>query len=672
MKGAIAHKWSGRARAGLAASASCMAVALLLFGTAATAHADDGEDDLRPGPILALAPAPYDGYVRFAQYVVARDGTRIALDYYRPTHAGALHTEKLPVVFTQDRYLRAMVTHGHVYTRMYHFPPLYTLLTHGYVIATADVRGSGASFGLTDGWFGPKEAQDAYDVIQWLAAQPWSSGKVGMTGRSYRGIVQYFAAAQAPPALKAIVPEMALFEDYDSIYPGGIFGDWWVFSWSQFVRAQDISAPLEPGWRAAIASGRTGAIALARVQACLEMLTCPSEPRGPPAPVDEDTQGQLLARATEEHKAAPTTFAIASESPFRDSIVGDDPAPTHQLRSPGLLLAKLAASHVAAYHIGGWYDGWTRDTLLWYRNYPNASKLLIGPWYHPATGHVDYAAEYLRWFDYWLKGIDNGVMKEPPITYFTLGAPRGSQWRTARVWPLPGTKLTRYYFEAGRSSSVTSVNDGGLAAHTPGSAVARDDYTIDYTTTLGIDNRWTLTGAGGSGGPPYAGLRENDAKGLTYTTAPLAADMEVTGHPVVHLWMSSSAPDVDVFACLEEVQPDGTSRFVTDGKLRASHRALATAPYDNLGLPYHRSFKSDLRPMNPGEVTELVFDLQPTSILFHAGDRIRLTIMGADKDTFDTPIQTPAPTISVVRGGSDASYVVLPIIPHAAARDGAR
>jgi uncharacterized protein len=667
MNSVIKHGLSGRSRVRrLAGSFTFILATTLIAGTTVAAvNGDDGEDDLRQGPPLALSPAPYDGYVRFAEYVVVRDGTRIAVDYYRPTHAGVLHSEKLPVVFTQDRYLRAMVAQGHLYTRMYHFPPLYTLLTHGYVIATADTRGSGASFGLTDGWFGPKEAQDAYDVIEWLASRSWSSGNVGMTGRSYRAIVQYFAAAQAPPALKAIIPEMAYFEGYDSIYPGGIFGDWWVYSWSRFVRAQDVSAPLEPDWRAAIAAGRSGAIDLARVQACVEMLVCPPEPRGPVAPVDADTEVQLLARATEEHKAAPTTFSIASRARFRDTIVGDDPSPTHMLRSPGLLLDKIAASHVAAYHIGGWFDGWTRDTLLWYRNYPNASKVLIGPWYHPATGHVDWAAEYLRWFDHWLKGIDNGVMKEPPITYFTQGAPRGHQWRSAKIWPLPNTRLTRFYFQSGRTGSVTSVNDGGLAARIPERAAdVRDNYTIDYTTTVGIDNRWTLTGAGGLGGEPYPHMRENDAKGLTYTTQPLTAATEVTGHPVVHLWLTSSAPDVDVFAYLEEVLPDGTSQYVTEGQLRASHRALATAPYDHLGLPYHRSFAGDSRPLTPGEVTELVFDLQPTSILFHAGDRIRLTITGADKDTYDTPIQSPTPTISVVRGGSDASYVELPIIPQ--------
>jgi uncharacterized protein len=625
---------------------------------------NEHRDSLRAGEYLAFSPAPYDGFERFADYVTVRDGTRIAVDYYRPTQHGALHTEKLPVVWVQERYLRAIIAGGSLYTQLYQHPALFTLLRHGYVIAAADVRGSGASFGATDGWFSPKEAEDAYDVTEWLGSRPWSSGKVGMTGRSYRGIAQYFAASQAPPSLKAIIPEMAYFESYDVIYPGGIFGDWWIHSWSSMVRSEDISAPLSPDWRSAAKAARTGAIDSNRERACLDMLACPGIPRGSIVPVDNDVDGQLLARATEEHKSAETTFSIASRAIFRDSRVDGSVIPTHVQRSPGLRLEKIGASRIAAYHIGGWFDGFTRDTLLWHRNYPNDSKLLMGPWFHSANGRVDMAAEYLRWFDHWLKGINNGVTEEPPVTYFTLGAPQGHQWRTSKVWPLASQQITRFYFHPGKTGSVASANDGALSPRPPERIAARDAYTIDYTTTVGIDNRWTWTGAGGLGHPPYMHMRDNDEKGLTYSTEPLPSAIEVTGHPVVHLWVMSSAADVDIFAYLEEVLPDGTSQYVTEGQLRASHRSLATAPYDRLGLPYHRGFAADMRPLTRGEMTELVFDLQPTSILFHGGNRIRLTITGADKDTFDTPIQSPSPVIAIAGGGSNASYLELPIIPQ--------
>jgi uncharacterized protein len=634
-----------------------------LIGAASASPPITG-NDLRHEQYLAFSPAAYDGFTRFSQYVTVRDGTRIAIDYYRPTKNGVLHTEKLPVVWTHDRYFRAVIANDHLYTHLYQSPALFTLLRHGYIVATADVRGSGASFGVTEGWFTPKEAQDAYDVTEWLAAQPWSTGKIGMTGRSYLAITQYFAAGEAPPSLKAIMPEMAIFDSYDAMYPGGIFGDWWIYSWSTMVRSGDISAPLEPDWRAAAAAGRSGVIDDEHVRACFEMLDCPGNPRGSVAPVDADTDGQLLARAIEEHKAAATTISIAARATFRDSRVDNSAIPTHIERSPGLRMKGIAASHVAAYHVGGWFDIFARDTLLWHHNFPNSSKILMGPWYHDGTAQLDIAGEYLRWFDHWLKGINNGITEEPPVTYYTMGAPDGHEWRTSKVWPLANQHVTRFYFEQGKTGSVASHNDGGLSSKLPGKTSVRDSYTVDYSTTVGIDTRWTSAVGGGLGLPPYAHMRENDQKGLTYTTQPLPAGTEVTGHPIVHLWMTSSAADVDVFAYLEEVLPDGTSKYITEGQLRGSHRATAPAPYDNFSLPYHRGFASDSRPLTPGELTEFVFDLQPTSIQFHAGNRIRITLTGADKDTFDTPTQSPSPTIEIERGGAHASYVELPIIPQ--------
>ena len=637
---------------------------LLAAGMVMAGDAPPGDpDQLRPVPYVALRPAAYDGFVRSSQYVVVRDGTRIAIDIYRPTRNGVLHTQKLPVVWSQDRYLRSVIFNDRLYTHLYQSPALFELLRHGYVIATADVRGSGASYGVADGWFPPKEAQDAYDVTEWLARQPWSTGRIGMAGRSYLGITQYFAAGEAPPSLKAIVPESALFDSYDAIYPGGIFGDWWVYSWSSYVRALDISAPLPPDWRAVALAQHSGAIDLGHIQACFEMLECPGF-HGSVAPVDEDTDGQLLARAIEEHKAAATVISVARRAIYRDSRIDGAAVPIHLERSPGSRLAGIAKSHVAAYHIGGWFDIFARDSFRWQRNWPNASKLLVGPWYHDGTAHLDIAGEYLRWFDYWLKGINNGIMREARVTYFVMGAPSGHAWRTSRVWPLAKQSVTRLYFAQGRTGSVSSSNDGGLSWGLAARTAARDAYTVNYATSVGIDSRWTSAVGGGLGLPPYAHMRQNDEKGLTYTTEPLREATEVTGHPVVHLWLTCSAPDVDVFAYLEEVLPDGTSRYLTEGMLRGSHRALSAAPFDNLGLPYHRSFAADIGPLTPGTPIELVFDLLPTSVLFHVGDRIRITLTGADKDTFDTRTQTPAPKIEIERGGPRASYVELPIIPQ--------
>jgi putative CocE/NonD family hydrolase len=149
---------------------------------------------------------------------------------------------------------------------------------------------------------------------------------------------------------------------------------------------------------------------------------------------------------------------------------------------------------------------------------------------------------------------------------------------------------------------------------------------------------------------------------LTYTTPPLAEDLDLTGHPVVHLWASSTAEDGDFFVFLEEVDPAGVSHYVSEGAIKASHRALSEPPYDNLGLPFHRSHAEDARPLKPGRPEELVFDLQPTSNLFEAGNRVRITVVGADADNATPLSLDPPPTVKVYREKKRASYVILPIV----------
>jgi putative CocE/NonD family hydrolase len=157
-------------------------------------------------------------------------------------------------------------------------------------------------------------------------------------------------------------------------------------------------------------------------------------------------------------------------------------------------------------------------------------------------------------------------------------------------------------------------------------------------------------------------MRANDEKALTYTTMPLEAEVEVTGHPVVHLWLATNASDLDVFVYLEEVDDRGNSTYVTEGNLRASHRALSAAPYDNLGLPYHRHYESDLQPIPAEEPFEMVFDLLATSHLFQVGHRIRVTVAFSDADNFDTPVLDPKPTLKLLRNTSFPTYIELPVV----------
>jgi len=646
--------------------ASLSYIAVLITATLSIESiAAEQERVSRLGVYSGYTQPSYDGWIRKSQYVEARDGTLLAVDYFRPTKDGEVEEAPLPVVWTHTRYQRANITNGEMLTVLDYVPYLATLLEHGYVVGMVDVRGSGASFGQKNGWFPPDEARDAYDVTEWFAVQPFSDGNIGMFSRSYLGITQYFAASEAPPHLKAIFPEMAWFDTYAFSYPGGIFMDWVVYSWGTGVSTHDRNAALPPNWSTLRDAYSSGLIAGMTDIAECPQVTCTSMggPAGRPVlPVDADTDGALLAAATASHKDAPHNYALAKATPFRDSRLADGTLFNYE-RSPYTRMEGIKKSGVAAYHLNGWYDAFPKDALLWYRNYPNAQKLVIGPWYHGEVHPLDLGAEYHRWFDYWLKGIENGVLDEDPIHYWTLGAPRGKEWRSTSEWPLPNEERQHFYFDAGPSGSAESVNDGKLIVEAPVEAIVADEYTVDYTTSVGIDNRWTHTAGGGGRTPLYSGLTRNEQRGLTYTTEPLEDEIEITGHPVVHLWVESDSEDVDFFVYLTELTADGKSVYRSEGKLRASHRKLSEAPFDNFGLPFQRSFREDIHSLQPGEPTELVFDLLPTSALFHAGSRIRITITCADKDTYDTPIVTPSPQVSILRNADHASYIELPVIP---------
>jgi putative CocE/NonD family hydrolase len=261
------------------------------------------------------------------------------------------------------------------------------------------------------------------------------------------------------------------------------------------------------------------------------------------------------------------------------------------------------------------------------------------------------AVEQHRWFDYWLKGIDNGIMNEPPIHYAVMNDPGDWVWKAATTWPLPEATPTDFHFAGGSPGLLTETATGGGAAF--------DVYRVDPTTTTGNRSRWD-NAVGAAPMMVYPDLAPNDAKSLTYTTAPLAADLTVAGHPVVTLWLSSSTNDADLIVLLEEVDPTGASRYVTEGALRASHRRLSDAPWNNLGLPFQRGFKADATPLPAGVPTEIKMDLHPTSTVFNAGHRIRVAIMGADADNMEAP--TRLPTLRVYHDGAHASRIALPVV----------
>ncbi len=604
--------------------------AWLLLGAAAAllgVPASGQERNPRPDPAGQLPAPAYDGYQRTSRYLTMRDGVRLAIDIIRPTRNGQLHDRALPVIWAHQRYHRASIVDGRLRTT---FGGLASLLGHGYVLAVVDARGSGASFGSAPGFYGKAELADTYEVTEWLAAEPWSTGKVGMFGGSYLGHIQYFAAGQRPPHLKAIFPEMAVMDFYDLAYPGGIFQEYALPTWRFLTKNLDQSRTFE--WF--------------------------GTRMGPVAPVDGDSGEALRASAIADHEANLDVGGLFQAVPYRNSVEPTTGERLHLTRSPMAYLAAINRSGVAIYHLTGWLDGAPRHMIMMYANLTVPERLLIGPWFHSERHGFDLAAERLRWYDYWLKGIDNGVMREPPIRYGTLNAHPDSTWRSARRWPLPEERRTRYYLHAGPSGSVASRNDGTLSEKRVGPS-GSDTQTVDTTASVGKANRWT-NGYGGPAG--YPDLAVNDARGWTYTSAPLAAAVEVTGHPVVRLWVTADTSDVDVYVYLEEVNPAGRSSFVTDGMLRASRGRLGRAPYRNFGLPYHPNRAEDAPlVLSAREPVELVFDLMPTSIIFRKDHRIRLTITGADRDNFPPPKRPP--TIALHRSSRYPSLVELPVIP---------
>ncbi|HVN95630.1 MAG TPA: CocE/NonD family hydrolase [Syntrophorhabdaceae bacterium] len=568
----------------------------------------------KPGVYSGYSNVLYDGWVRSSQYVTVRDGTKIALDIYRPTLKGAVANTPYPVIFQQTQYRRSYYANGKLVLQGTNQTYVDFLTKYGYVFAVADARGIGASYGQRRGPWSREEAYDTYDIIEWLADQPWSNGNIGMWGLSYMGGTQVMAASTMPPHLKAIFPAQTPFDNYDellTIIPAnGPFGE-------LSNAATDLTA----------------------------------------APVDADTvinsygYPSMLYAAVQEHlpyynsiqqlalslgQTAPP-YSSVGPAPYRDSYAPLAHSQYYYENSASTYLPEIKHSHVAVYNMGYWNNWLRRGSISAFENFRNPSKLILTA--TSSTPSFSFVSEHLRFFDYWLKGINNGIMGQPPIYYNTLtdGA-EGTGWHYAWKWPLPNEKRTRYYLQAGPSGSTNpGVNDGVLSRTVPTGTSAQDDYTVFYGITPA----------------------NQDAKGITYTTDPLTADMEITGHPVVHLWISSTQTDGDFVASLEEITAAGKATVVASGSLRASLRKIVFPPYNYMGLPWRRALEADEQKLTPGTPVELKFDLLPLSNVFSKGNRIRLTIV-CDSSP-NTPHLSPVPVVSIYRNMAMASYITLPV-----------
>ena len=455
----------------------------------------------------------------------------------------------------------------------------------GYAIVVQDCRGRFASEGPSLPFM--DDHFDGYDTVEWVAKQSWSNGKVGMTGASAMGITANQASIMAPPHLTAMFVMIAPASAYQhAIYTGGIFRKEMNEAWLKSQKAEDV------------------------------------------------------LQLTIDHA-----------------------------RDDGYLNIREGKLHwekvqVPVYNQGGWYDIFVQGNIdnfagLQQRGGGLAAgnqKLMMGPWGHGNIDEAKYPAnasslldmtEQQRWFDYWLKGENNGVMDEPPIRYYVMGdvtdpkAP-GNEWRTAQAWPVPA-KTTSFFLNANGllSNAITSDKPASTA------------YQYDPKNPVPTIGGANLFAKKGPLDQRVMGERKDVLK---FMTAPLAAPLEVTGPLTVELWVSSDCPDTDFMAKLIDVYPDGTERLVQDNGLRARFR---------------EGFDREVM-MKKGETYKIKIDLWSTSIIFNKGHRLAVHVTSSNNPRFDPNPNTGKPlradsetrvaTNTIHHDNAHPSRILLPMV----------
>ncbi|WOF42299.1 CocE/NonD family hydrolase [Sphingopyxis indica] len=587
--------------------ASCLAgVSAALAGGSATAL----ETAVASAPAASGQTPAYDGVEETSLYIRSYDGTRLAVSIYRPTIGGQVEQQRLPVIVTQDRS-----------SDPERFDPIRKyFVTRGYIVVSQDRRGTGASFGTQAGFVNDADRRDAKAVIDWLARQDFSTGKAGAMGCSNQGIWQYGVAALQPASLKAIAPACAspMFFDH-AVTRNGVP----IF-------------PAKPApYDGTCPEGTRGGAA-------------PGLPPSPPKPVQSDSDGSLLTEALATRGCtAPMLGQYWLNMPrdggngFTGGHPGVDDTPMTRWRN-------IAASNIAILQLGGWYDAAVAGQIEAQRLF--GGRVVMGPWFHGnhvpegsafPNAEFDLKALTLRWFDHFLKGADNGVNADG-ITYYTMNAPAGDEWRTVESWPVVA------------SNSALFLADGALVSRRP-----QRGTPAEYAprTVLWFDGKYTPLAHWWPGDMGAA-----DAKSLVHTGAPLVEAVEMTGTPVAHLWISADKPDTNVFAVIEDVAPDGSAYYVTDGMARASWRRLRTPDWGQGDLRWLSGLEQDIAPLQPGVPAELTFDFFPISYVFRAGHRIRLSIATDVGNAYQAaPLAGNGATISIWRDAQHPSRLDLPL-----------
>ncbi|MBI4541188.1 MAG: CocE/NonD family hydrolase [Gemmatimonadetes bacterium] len=610
--------------------------ASLLFLVACSGSTNGGGTpqaaDVEAGHVFGACKNPYYGPYGTSPvrslHVTMRDGVRIALDVVLPD--GLPNGAKVPAVLTMTRYWRAMEGEGP--NEMQRF-----FSSHGWAVVSGDVRGTGASFGVWPHHRSRDETLDFGEVIDWIAGRPWSDGRVAGWGVSYTANTADWMVERDRPAFRGAVSRFPDYDPYVDLYfPGGVPNAYMRRTWGLRVKELDLNTARR---------GRDGELRGVR-------------------PVDGDSGADLLRRAIERRRDVPSVWEGLRAVTFKDDVPAGwggwsmDDWGIHAWREA----VERAGTPIISW--GGWMDAGTANGVLHrFMTLSNPQRVVVGPWSHGGEHHADpyrpmgtptdppmegQRLEDLCFLDRWVRGQGAGVA-ERLLVYYTMGEER---WKTTSEWPVPKTTYWDWYFAAG----------GGLGPEAPSAQAAADEYVVDFGATTGTANRWATNNTGGD--VVYGDRAGADARLLTYTSAPLQEDLEITGQPVVTLHVTSTHHDGAFFVYFEDVAPDGTVRYVTEGMLRAIHRKVSPAeqaPYAVLG-PYHSFRKEHALPLVPGQPAELSFELMPTSVLIRAGHRIRVALAGADADTFRRIPETGTPFITVHRSRERPSQIRLPVV----------
>lgn len=552
--------------------------------------------------------------------VPMRDGVRLAADVYRPDAAG-----KFPVLLCRTPYNK----NGQEDFAKF-------LVQNGYAVVVMDSRGLYESHGdwhpYTD------EGRDGYDTQQWIGQQPWCDGKVGMFGRSYPGFTQVLPAPYRSPYVKAIMPEAAQSSNFEAIWSwNGIYHLALGLSWGPRQEALATEKPMpEPSW--------------VRVMNHLPL------------------------------KSSMDVIGVYSQF-VNDTIIHDTFDDFWKQMS---IQDKYSDMDVPAFHLTGWYDDLTHETISNFVNMRKLSrseharrwqKLLIGPWGHgvrsdPKYGDMDFGPQmltdlrklHLHWYDYHLKGVQNGLDKEAPIRIFVMGE---NVWREEQDWPLARARATRVYLHSAGTAN-TRMGDGKLSDELPAEEPA-DKYAYDPrypAPTYGGH------GSGGGGitrdsafsihGPMDQRSIQQRPDVLVYSTDELTTDTEVTGPIELNLFFSTNVTDTDFFATLSDVYPDSRAILITEGALRARYRESIR----------------QTKLLTPNQPYEVKIPLWETSNVFKKGHRIRLHITSSNFPRFnrnlnsgkamaeETEADIRVANQVIMHDSKHPSSIVLPVIPQ--------